>query len=591
MIVDPVQSAITAYKSVNDIFREDRLDKERREQQQFTNDLALDQNKRAQESHALQIEQVDKQKKLEVIQSLRFKLTEDPLSISADDFQILSQDPKLSRFIMNPELINQNLKATADLHADVPKLIDPKFDGKDASSIKERQKAKENTLANLTLLTKDRLLQNSENKDAKISDLLMHSNGLVIEGEFEKQDGSKVIRPLTAGASSGPDDPVNFYNIKDVMSNITGNAKMLAGLKTALEARGIELGDKTAIDRMDKREERQKIKAETDPIIESLKKSIPAGYENQVAMVEAAANTGRMGVADVLKSSLDIQKDYITKNNDTTEAIASLNTIKKYMEGSNNPKLKALGAAITEDSFKRPKTALTTIETLRKAIHDESMEEIRAKAEAAKANKPDRTEAAFDLQTRRDVSTRLREAMRGYNTALKSGDPDKVGAAINLIEDLNGDAKTVGVMPLNLPKRPATSDEISALQEQAISNLKEGRSAVGKFFNTSPSAAEVEAEVKRLKNQTQPQPQALTKIGNARLTYLEQKEATGRLNKDEAGQLSRLRQRAQATTKAPTQNNVMDMLPPASQHNGRITRDTVTGKRYQSIGGQWQEVR
>jgi hypothetical protein len=41
----------------------------------------------------------------------------------------------------------------------------------------------------------------------------------------------------------------------------------------------------------------------------------------------------------------------------------------------------------------------------------------------------------------------------------------------------------------------------------------------------------------------------------------------------------------------PATNDVMKSMPPAGQNKGRTIRDTATGKRYQSNGASWVEVR
>jgi glucan-binding YG repeat protein len=259
-IIDPVQSAISAFKDVDGVFRQDRLDKERLDQQQFQNQMLTNQDQRAAESHQIQVQADSRARKLETVNALRYKLTTDPSTVTDGDLQLLSQDPKLNKYITQPDLIVRDLKATADLHVDVPKLIGvPELISKAPDQtvkealVKSAKESKKNIMSNLSVLGEDRLAANPENKKGEVSDLLMHENGLVIEGRFTKQDGKEVVAPLTAGKSSDPNDPINFYNVKDIMTNITSNAKMLAGLKTALEARGVELGDKKALDEAETR--------------------------------------------------------------------------------------------------------------------------------------------------------------------------------------------------------------------------------------------------------------------------------------------------------------------------------------------------
>lgn len=167
--------------------------------------------------------------------------------------------------------------------------------------------------------------------------------------------------------------------------------------------------------------------------------------------------------------------------------------------------------------------------------------------------------------TRRDISVRMRDAQRGYSAALKSNDPDKVAAAVDLISSLNEDAKTYGVPTLPVPKRPMTSDEEAQLRSQAVSNLKANRSAVGKLFDTSPTPAEIGAEVQRLRGGAAGQP-------------------------SQQSQNDRPQPRPSADSFF-TQQDAPSAMPPAAQHTGRTIRDTVTGRRYRSDGQSWQEVR
>lgn len=170
----------------------------------------------------------------------------------------------------------------------------------------------------------------------------------------------------------------------------------------------------------------------------------------------------------------------------------------------------------------------------------------RAQASPEYLHRQEQTsEAAAMLQERRDIATRLREAQRNHATALKSGDPDQIAGAVDLITALNEDAGAVGVKPLPVPNRPMTSDEEATLKTQATENLKAKRGSAGRFFNTTPSAAEISAEVQRLKATSSAQP--LNRFQTARISVLEQKLADGTpLSDKEQSQLQRLWELQQA---------------------------------------------
>lgn len=97
----------------------------RKQQQAFQNNLALNQDHRAQETHQLQMDKADRQQKLQAVQSLRYRLaTKAPLT--DEDLEILGQILLCQKYIKNPELINEALQATAELHTNIPALLQDK---------------------------------------------------------------------------------------------------------------------------------------------------------------------------------------------------------------------------------------------------------------------------------------------------------------------------------------------------------------------------------------------------------------------------------------------------------------------------------
>lgn len=179
------------------------------------------------------------------------------------------------------------------------------------------------------------------------------------------------------------------------------------------------------------------------------------------------------------------------------------------------------------------------------------------------------------LQAKRDVSTRLRDAQRGYFAAVKGGDNDKIAAAIDQIEALNGDATAVGVRPLPLPQRPMTSDQEAALYQQASTNVRAKQGRVAKALGLDPGKADIEAEFQRLKAQAPPRPSA-----NDPSTFNTTSHSWG----------GEFPGKAKASNPARQSAGALQGAPPAKQHTGRIIRDTSTGKRYKSNGTTWQEV-
>jgi len=121
-------------------------------------------------------------------------------------------------------------------------------------------------------------------------------------------------------------------------------------------------------------------------------------------------------------------------------------------------------------------------------------------------------------QDKRDATLRLREAQRAYAAAVKSGDPDKINEAVDFIEDLNANARDVGVKPLPVPKRPMTTEQEEALRTQAVENLKAKRGVVGRFFNNTPSPKAVADEMKRLQQSGAQPPNAEPQMADGRQT-------------------------------------------------------------------------
>jgi hypothetical protein len=179
------------------------------------------------------------------------------------------------------------------------------------------------------------------------------------------------------------------------------------------------------------------------------------------------------------------------------------------------------------------------------------------------------------LLTKRDISTRLREAQRGYQAAVKKGNPDAIAEAVDFIEALNTDAKTYGVAPLPVPPRPMTSDEETALYEQATNNVRGNQGRVAKAIGLDPNKQDIEAEFQRLKSA---KPKAARPSG-ADMSPSDTLHSTPK--KQQTAPRPQTTSRNQGT---------LNGAPPAAQHTGRIIKDTATGKRYQSDGAAWKEV-
>jgi hypothetical protein len=175
-------------------------------------------------------------------------------------------------------------------------------------------------------------------------------------------------------------------------------------------------------------------------------------------------------------------------------------------------------------------------------------------------------------RTKFETARRLRDAQRNHQTALKTGDPDAINESINLIEQLNADATELGVKPQPVPKRLFSRDEEDIITGQALKNINQQRSGVAKFFGTTPNRIAIAQEANRLRKTVKP---GAVNFGNA----------------DTVQATNQTAQTAPAPDAQQQPASAMHAMPPAAQHSGKIIRETVTGKRYQSNGSGWVEVR
>lgn len=187
--------------------------------------------------------------------------------------------------------------------------------------------------------------------------------------------------------------------------------------------------------------------------------------------------------------------------------------------------------------------------------------------------RPDNNGNAELFRNKKDISIRLRDAQRGYQTALKTGDPDAINESINTIESLNDSAKEYGVKPQPVPNRMYTTAENDIIKAQAVKNLEEQRGRASKVFGIKPSMPAISQEMRRLKQTVKP--------GSV---SFEEPQTQAQPQQQPQGQT-----RPQGQPQARTAT--FDAPPPAAQHNGRLIQDHSTGKKYRSIKGQWVEER
>jgi hypothetical protein len=209
--------------------------------------------------------------------------------------------------------------------------------------------------------------------------------------------------------------------------------------------------------------------------------------------------------------------------------------------------------------------------------------------------RPDNSGERTNLVNKRDISIRLRDAQRGHQAAVKTGDPDAINEAVDMIEYLNEDAKQAGVNPLPVPNRRFSSEETRVIQEQAKKNLQEKQGKLSKVFGSAPSKPAIDQEVRRLKltlkpgkvSFDDPQPQSQQpRQGTPQVGVQTQSPA-----QQESRQEVRKQQLTSPQPAPQTSPAVFSELPPAWKHSGKLIQDNATGKKLRSVKGQWVEER
>ncbi len=532
MIVDPVQSAISAYKSIDDSFRQDKLDEERRQQQQFQNSLALDANFRAKETHQVQMDQADRQNQLRRVNAERYKIySQIP---DSGELKAFEDDPVMGEFIKKPELVDQQLAAV-----DAALKAAPVMMAAAAGKMKPEDVATQGPVAKQAILNfintsygnqliGDKRNKDNPNKAAEITDFYLHPNekgepSIVFEGLFTKEDGTVVTGPITVNGSSKPDDLVKFFPLMDILDQAHDRKGALTALQKAikiqeLEAQAVELGNTTLLEGLDKaqagRVENKLVwkTAEGSPELNELLSDplLGSAFKNIIAVTKAFGGSPK----EALVKAQDVVTKVQTLAADKAEGQAFIDTFSGIMAAAGKNPTNPYNRMV--DFFKENpamigrkgavealKAAQTAIASDRKTQADQRRDALgwaRVEAIVAKSagNGASAETKAANL-AKRDIAVRLRDAQRAYQQAVKGGDPAAINDAVDNISYLNDQAAEVGVPLAKVPQRRETAEETEALRQQATENLKAQRGGFGKFFNRSPSPKAVQAEMERIR--------------------------------------------------------------------------------------------
>lgn len=384
--------------------------------------------------------------------------------------------------------------------------------------------------------------------------------------EIKDQDGSIRYAPFT-NRTDDPNQPVKMVPLKALEHEANAT---IQGIDDALQAGADPATTITSRKLVGLKEAPRKVK-------EEMYKAMQKEDENLRTRESDVATTKKVG--KVLES-MQPQIDALPWKDDPHTAVVNLYTTLSQ-SGMTTAEVEKAVTRIT--SAKVPTAKNLQIEEIGTGGDMVQKAIVGTDGKTTPIGKPYRKYAAPStggsdkelLLVKRDVSTRLREAQRGYQAAVKKGNPDAIADAVDYIEQLNGDAKTYGVPPLPVPTRPMTSDEETALYEQATKAAREKQGRVARAMGIDPGKDDVEAEFQRLK---QAKPRAKRPHG-------------ADLSPSDTVHTHPSKQQSAPQKQAPPQNQgTLNGAPPAAQHTGRIIRDTATGKRFKSNGASWLEV-
>ena len=266
MDVNPVNQAVQSFSAVNDVFRQDRLDEQNKQQREFENQRqaaadarAQAEGLRAQETHNKAMEQFQNQKNVAMGDSIKYKSMKQ-IPLDADELTYIHQnapnDPLLDHYLKNPDQIAAGKNAIGELHNDLEPFLKGTLPDSDRESTYQR------IMKNATVLDPLRL------QGKKIVDIIPSPTHGGFAFEVEKQvpeldesgkpkveNGKPVMKSVRGvltengqSAEENPNDPVKFYKINDLMGNALQRFSTLDNIQNSMSAAGIKYGDKKALD-------------------------------------------------------------------------------------------------------------------------------------------------------------------------------------------------------------------------------------------------------------------------------------------------------------------------------------------------------
>jgi len=342
------------------------------------------------------------------------------------------------------------------------------------------------------------------------------------DGSYQIDDSVQIPQGVaTTGRSNAGDDPVSTLTLPELQqktAEIIKSGETVMGIRRkALEAeylrRSPAARDGVSKAISGKYEHQQAWKAaEGSSELETLINDPLLGnaFKNITTVTKAFGGSPK----EALTKAQDVVTKVQTLAADKAEGQAFISTFSGIMEAAGrNPESPYNGMV---DFFKNNpamigrkgaveaiKAAQTAIASDRKDKTDQRRDELgwaRVEAIAARsAGSGASAETKAANLAKRDIAVRLRDAQRAYQQAVQGGDPAAINEAVDNISYLNDQAGQAGVPLANVPQRRETAEETEVLRQQATESLKGQRGAIGKFFNSSPSAKAVQMEMERLR--------------------------------------------------------------------------------------------
>lgn len=281
-----MQAALDGFKTVDGIFRQKRFDQMQEEDRALGRIRAEAELKRDAASDAFTSEERTQKRNQWARENKVLKLKEIEASIKAG----AEPTPEQLKLIMDDA--DAKLTSIAQINQDIP------------LALQGDKEAQTRLVRNIGVVDEARFTLGGTRygKPTAIFGVPGVPGGFAIQGEFAEyqrdkagnivrdKDGTPLIdpatlrnAPLTTGKSSNPDDPVNIYQIKDIMPKMLEKGKMIAAVRAKLAGLG-DAGAMQEIENENKRNAFSSILASKASEEEKIKSLVDAGIDPAAAI-------------------------------------------------------------------------------------------------------------------------------------------------------------------------------------------------------------------------------------------------------------------------------------------------------------------